>query len=709
MPFSVALLLSLAPAPPPAAVDHFEARVRPVLAEKCVRCHGPEKQSGGLRLDSQDALLKGGDSGPAAVAGKPAESLLVQAIRRADGVSAMPPDKPLDAATLLAFERWVADGLPWPAKAAAVTAARHWAFQPVRVVKPPAPGHPVDAFLAASGRKPAPPAAKLALLRRATFDLTGLPPTPEEADTFLKDEAPGAFARVVDRLLACPHYGEKWGRMWLDVARYADTAGETADYPVPDARRYRDYVIAAFNADTPYDRFVTEQLAGDILAARLPADAPPARYAELVAATGYLAVARRFGYDTEKDHFLTIEDTIDTVGKGLLGLTVGCARCHDHKYDAISANDYYALYGIFESTCYPQPGSEKDPKRKDLVALLPPKAADDLRSGVGGVVGFAATVSVDRIGPTAYAVAEGNPHDAQFHLRGDPDARGPAVPRRFLQALGGQPVPKDGGSGRLALAGWITDPKNPLTARVMVNRLWQGHFGTGLVATANDFGTRGTPPTHPELLDWLTGEFVRSGWSVKALHRTIMLSQAYQQAAGPDGFARRRLAAEEIRDSLLAVSGLLDRTPAGPHPFPAPKTWRFTQHAPFAAVYETDRRSVYLMTTRLKRHPFLALFDGPDPNSSTAGRQTTTVPTQALFFLNDPLVHRCADRLAAELVKLPDDAARVDQACRLLYGRPGRDRDREVAARFLGGRTDAAAWAGWVRVLFGTNELVYVD
>ncbi len=714
--------------------DHFESRVRPALIESCVRCHGPEKASGGLRLDSREAILRGGESGPAIVVGKPSESLLLKAIRREKDLAAMPPKEPLKADAVVAFERWVREGAVWPASAAPIRSARHWAFEPVRAVSPPdgIAATPIDAFILAKlrekGLTPVGPADKLTLIRRATFDLTGLPPTPAEIDAFLADSSPDAFAKIVDRLLSSPRYGEKWGRQWLDVVRYADTAGETADFPVPDAWRYRNYVIAALNADTPYDQFIREQLAGDILAARLPANAPPDRYAELITATGYLAVARRFGFDVQKDHFLTIEDTIDTVGKSLLGLTIGCARCHDHKYDPVSAADYYALYGIFESTRYPHPGCEKDKSPHDSIPLVPPAELAEKREAFRMLVGAAAGTRVDamlaRSVPHAYAVAEGSPHDAQLQKRGDPDSRGDAIPRRFLTVLGGQKLPPSSGSGRLALAGWLTDPKNPLTARVMVNRIWQGHFGTGLVATPNDFGTRGSPPTHPELLDWLSARFVASGWSVKTLHRQIMLSDAYQRSAAMNPvnlkadpgnadlwrFPRRRLTAEEIRDAMLAVSGDLDPTPGGPHPFPDPKGWGFTQHNPFAAVYDTNRRSVYLMTQRIKRHPFLALFDGPDTNASTAARQTTTVPTQALYFLNDPFVHARAESLAGRLLKLPDEAARVDFACRVLYGRPADDRDRAIARRFVADSPDSKpAWATWVRVLFAGNEFVYID
>ncbi len=696
---------------------HFESKIRPVLAQTCFRCHGGEKTAGGLRVDSRTALLKGGDSGPAIVPGMAERSLLLQAIRHEGDGPHMPPKKRLPPTVIADFASWIQTGARWPDKPVnfkfpSEASRRHWAFQPIKLPTVPegdAPS-PIDRFLAAKRRAqgilPVAPADQLTLLRRATFDLTGLPPTPEEMNAFRADREPGAFARVVDRLLASPHYGERWGRHWLDVVRYADTAGETADYPVPDAWRYRNYVLESFNRDKPYNQFLREQIAGDILASQFPANAPPSRRAELVTATGYISIARRFGFDVLKDQNLTIDDTLDTLGKSVLGLAIGCARCHDHKYDPITAADYYALYGIFDSTRYPFPGCEKEKRPRDLVALFPSIKSSD----------------------HAYAVAEGRPHNVRLHKRGDPDTPGAEVPRRFLQVLGGQIVPSGAGSGRLQLAGWLTDAKNPLTARVMVNRIWQGHFGVGLVKTPNDFGTRGEPPTHPELLDYLAARFIDSGWSVKAMHRLIMLSDAYQRGSGndtgnaqadPDNallwrFPRRRLSAEEIRDAMLAVSGDLDPSPGGPHPFPDVKTWGFTQHAPFAAVYDHKRRSVYLMTQRIKRHPFLALFDGADTSSSTGVRYTTTVPTQALFFLNDPFVHARSASLAVRLLKMPDDRARLDRAARLLYSRSPTSRESETAARFLAKyaaeKTNAAtAWAAWLRVMLCSNEFIYVD
>ncbi|MDR3638807.1 MAG: DUF1549 domain-containing protein, partial [Isosphaeraceae bacterium] len=356
----------------------FERKIRPVLSGTCFRCHGGERTGGKLRVDSAGALLKGGASGPAVVPGKPDESLLIQAIRNEDDAPHMPPGKPVASEVIRDFEVWVREGATWPAALSqGFTHRKHWAFEPPRSRLPAGSAeNPVDRFidaaLEAQKLRPTDPADKRTLLRRATFDLSGLPPTPEEVATFLADDSPEAFARVVDRLLASPHYGERWGRHWLDVVRYADTAGETADYPVPQAWRYRDYVIQAFNRDKPYDEFLREQIAGDILAAKLPEPISRERYAEYVIATGYLGIARRFGFDVTKDQYLTIEDTIDVLGKSILGLTIACARCHDHKYDPIGQADYYALYGIFDSTRFPFPGCEKDRAPRDLVPLSTP-------------------------------------------------------------------------------------------------------------------------------------------------------------------------------------------------------------------------------------------------------------------------------------------------------------------------------------------------
>ena len=664
-------------------------------------------------------------------------------------------------------------------------ASRHWSFQPPNqhpvpdVRRADWPKSSIDRFLLAkleqNGLTPAPPADKRTLIRRATFDLTGLPPTPEEVRAFVEDETSDAFAKVVERLLASPAYGERWGRHWLDVVRYADTAGDGADYPVREAYKYRNYVIDSFNSDKPYDQFLREQIAGDLLAA----DGPPEKYAERVIATGYLAVSKRFGYRADSTAFrhLDLADAVEVVGKSVLGLSVGCARCHDHKYDPVSAADYYALYGILDSSTFTFPGGEEQQRPAELVPLVPPaereeaekewraavaeldpkvKAAEAERARLKAQAGTAPDAQAaaekearnlkrqrDELAATppydvAYGVVEGTPADAKIQLRGEPNRRGPVVRRGFLKVLGGQILPANSkGSGRIELADWLADARNPLTARVMVNRIWQHHFGRGIVATPSDFGTRGSPPTHPELLDVLALRFIEKGWSVKALHREIMLSAAYAmsgddqpaaQQLDPENkllwkFSRRRLEAEAIRDAMLAVSGNLDRSPGGEHPFPPVSKWGFTIHNPFYAVYETNRRSVYLMVQRQKKHPFLSLFDGADPNVSTDERVMTVTPAQALYLMNDPFVHDQSAGLAKRLLaEGKDDAERVRLAHELTTGREPAAQDVERAEQFLKryreklppvGRPaeeqDASAWAAYARVLLTSNAFLYVD
>jgi Protein of unknown function (DUF1553)/Protein of unknown function (DUF1549)/Planctomycete cytochrome C len=714
--------------------DFFESKVRPILVHRCEKCHGSQKQEGGLRLDRKSGWLGGGDHGSAIVSGKPEESLLVKAVRYADDDLQMPPTGKLPEPEISALVEWVKRGAADSREGGPVRlggnslaeAKGWWSLQPVRrpSVLVPSSGRtqlasPIDAFLQArldaAGSAPLGRADKRTLIRRATYDLIGLPPTWEEVEGFLADDTPDAFARVLDRLLASPHYGEAWGRHWLDLARYADTAGENTDHPLPHAWRYRNWVIDSLGRDLPFDEFVREQIAGDILAR----EGPPENYASRLVATGFLAIARRFGHDIDKDMHLTHEDTIDTMSKVFLGLTVGCARCHAHKYDPISAEDYYALYGIFDSTRFSFPGCEPNQQPRDLMPL------ERSSTDVGR-----------RPMEMAYAVAEGTPRDARVHLRGDPEKPGAVVPRRWLEVLGGQRLPAgDAGSGRRQLAEWMTAPGNPLVARVMVNRIWQYHFGDGLVATPNDFGMRGQPPTHPELLDWLAAEFVESGWRIKPMHRLIMLSEAYQRAssAAPAGrqgsvhedhlygrFRRRRLGAEELRDSLLQVSGRLDCSPGGPHPFPPESSWHFTQHNPFSADYPTSRRGVYLMVRRNRRDPFLALFDGADPNATTPQRQETIVPTQALYVLNAPFFHEQSERIAEGLLAIADENRRVDAIFRLVLQRGPTTADRDRASRFLtvyaAELPDAApaersrlGWAALARVLLGSNEFLYLD
>jgi hypothetical protein len=769
--------LRVAAAPVPSIDDaetFFELKVRPVLIEHCFKCHGGAKTSHGLRVDSRDALLKGGKSGPAVIPGQPDKSLLIQAVRHATGDVKMPPGKRLPDAMVADLSAWVAKGAVWPQKAATpFHAERHWAFQPVRVVEAPADPTgwaetPIDRYISASRAvrhlSPVAPAKPRALIRRVKFDFTGLPPTPEETEAFAADPSPDAYARLVDRLLASPAYGERWGRHWLDVARYADTAGDNADYPVPEARLYRDYVIDAFNADKPYDQFVREQLAGDILAKDGPAD----KYAERITATGFLALSRRYATAPYELWHLTLEDTIDTTGKAFLGLTLRCARCHDHKFDPVTQQDYYALYGFFASTQFPWAGAEefasKGFDRQHFVPLLPPAQASvridgferrltDLKCALAASEEefdaarskrLASEIRVlQRPGlppdlPGAYAVQDGAATDVPVQLRGEPDATGPIVRRDAPKFLRAAPLTlPSGGSGRLALANWIASPDNPLTARVMANRVWQFHFGKGLVATPSNFGLRGEPPTHLELLDWLADRLVHSGWSIKTLHREIVLSKTYRLACCSDQHDatvdpanrwywrhdRQRLDAEEMRDTLMSVAGTLDRNRAGPHPFPPPDKWNWTQHNAFKEVYPSSHRSVYLMTQRLQRHPFLGLFDSPDTNTSTDQRTSSTVPPQALFLMNNPFVVDQADAFARRLLtEAPDTDPCIDLAIRLAWGRPPTTTERERSERFFAACRTRLTQAGvaaelrefqvrssFARVLFCSNEFAYVD
>jgi len=804
----------------------FEAKVRPVLVEYCYECHSAaaKKVKGGLVVDTRAGLLAGGDSGPAIVPGDAGKSLLIQAVRHADADLKMPKQKLLDH-QIADLRTWVEMGAPDPRSGEPPPSRRaafdwekerqHWAYQPVREPALPAvkettwPRNEIDHFIRAkleeNRLEPVADADPRVLIRRVTFDLLGLPPTPEEVEAFVREsqEAPESrspYEQLIRRLLASPHYGERWGRHWMDLVRYADTAGDNSDYPIPQAYLYRNYIIDAFNADKPFDQFIREQIAGDLLPA-----SDQAERNEHIIATGYVAMSRRFGsvVDRYPTH-LTIEDTIDNLGRTFLGLTVSCARCHDHKFDAITQRDYYALYGMFASTRYAFPGIELLKVQKDFVPLLakaelhetlapflekaaelqkahdelaarrkemearkseleklvaaapaeekPKRAAEiaefhqQIEKVRGNIRTAAAAIEKhEKQRPRvhdAYAVQDGAPADAALHLKGEPDRVGEKVPRRWLELFGASPVPAEvasRSSGRLQLAEWIADARNPLTARVIVNRVWQQHFGSGLVPTPSDFGVRGQLPTHPELLDWLASRFIADGWSIKKLHERILSSGTYQLAssagsavqlsADPDNhlhwrFNRRRLDAETLRDTTLAVSGALDPTPLRePHPFPPPQKWDYTQHHPFRASYPSTRRSVYLMVARLTASPFFQTFDGPDPNASTARRDSSVTTVQALYFMNDQFVYEQADRFAARVMKeAPDEQARVDRAFALALHRPPSAEERaQLDTYFTAARNrlmpvnndpqkhQRAAWASLARALFRTNEFLYVD
>jgi mono/diheme cytochrome c family protein len=913
-----------APAIAPEAADFFESRIRPLLFDRCVSCHGPDKQASGLRLDSREAMLEGGLEGPGVVPGDPDASLVVQAVRHVGNYKMPPKGGKLADQAQSDVASWVKMGAPWPVASAANSdsgkdpRASHWSFLPV--TDPPLPAvkrtdlvsNPVDTFLQAKleakGIEPAPEVDRRTLIRRATFDLHGLPPAPDEIDAFVADVSPDAYEKLINRLLASPRYGERWGRHWLDVARYADTKGyvfvEDRNYPF--AYTYRDYVIKAFNEDLPYDRFLTEQLAADLM----PKDGDTSR----LAAMGFLTVGRRFLNNNED----IIDDRIDAVTRGMLGLTVACARCHDHKYDPIPTADYYSLFGVFASSEEPKDLPEirtqangpqiddyraqhaklqgaKDafaaelrgkvegdlrrnlaaywsaaralefhrdhpqldaegrrrnlsPSRLKLAAarwseilkqtkdakdsplapwhalaalppaefaarapglldelartnplarvvrgISPPKSLDEAgdRLGLAMVAalhggpdaGFAAAVAesfnlpapapsidaeweplrrflVGETGPIvvppgdeirgidraerqdlkqkqqAIAALDAShpgvpakamvmvdrpaPVQPRVLLRGNVGRPGKEVPRQFLQVLSGEDrKPFGKGSGRLELARAITSPQNPLTSRVMVNRIWMHHFGAGLVTTPSDFGLRSDAPSNPELLDWLASRFVQGGWSVKNLHRIILTSAAYRRSSeGNDAMTaadplnlllarqnRRRLDFEGLRDSLLAVAGRLDPGVGG-------------RSFPLTTEPFVTRRTVYGFIDRQNLDGVFRTFDFASPDATSPRRFITVVPQQALFLMNSPFVSEQARHLAARLdaEHLADPGARIDRLYRLGLGRLPESDERELALKFVGHRSDKApaagglsGWEAYAQALLLTNEFSYVD
>ncbi|MBC20350.1 MAG: hypothetical protein CMJ74_08840 [Planctomycetaceae bacterium] len=777
---------------------HFERHVRPVLLKHCSACHGEEIQEGELRVDSREALLRGGARGPAIRPGDSAESLLMSVVRHTISDLAMPPEaEPLASPEIEQLAIWIDRGAAWPAAVPlgetppsgkiSELKKSHWAFAPVTTNQRAAEDHAsaVDAIdrriesrLAAASLTPNGPAPREQLIRRATFDLTGLPPSPEAIDAFVSDSALDAYPRLIESLLASPAYGERWGRHWLDLVRYADTAGDASDYPVPEAFQYRNYVIDCFNQDLPYDQFIREQLAGDLMAS----ESDDERWRKIIA-TGYLAIARRIGVSPHAKKHVMLEDVIDNMGKTFLGLSLGCARCHDHKFDPVPTSDYYALYGIFDSSVFPHAGAEHKQRREDFVYRLPPEALDELlrphREKLDPVLSeinkrrdrrkvireqpehkeefkrlnreiqklWGSYAKIARDFPDvemAYAVSEGTPRDAQVQRQGDPGIKRETVPRGFLQVLGGYTLPEGHSqSGRLELASWVSDRENPLTARVMVNRIWHHHFGRGLVPSTSDFGLRGDRPTHPELLDDLASYFVHHGWSVKAMHRLIMQTKAYcrssesmaaNELSDPDNFLlhrsnRRRLTAEEFRDAVLVVSGQLDFEPGGPHPFPHKRTFHYRQHEPFQETYTTNKRSVYLLQSRLRKIPFIDLFDGPDGNLPFPERRATTTPLQSLYLMNAPFMHQQSQLVADRIMRETENAqAGIDWAYRMLFGRHAEEEEIQAGADFFqqaiesiatsrqskdqsGGdmETERDAWAACVRSMFASNSFLYID
>ncbi len=726
----------------------FKDSIAPLLTTHCISCHGPEKQESGLRLDTLNGISQGGKAGPTVVPGKPDESLLITAIRRTDESLQMPPEEKLPDIAVKALIDWVEAGAIHPdgdiviqseAPPFDVEQARQfWAFQPVGRPEIPTISHaehaasPIDAFVLARleerGLTPNPQATKATLIRRATFDLTGLPPATGEIAAFLADDSPEAFAKVVDRLLATPQYGEHWGRHWLDVVRYADSNGLDENIAHGNAWRFRNYVIESFNADKPYDQFLREQIAGDLLTDDQTDEAT--RF-ERLTATGFLSLGPKVlaEGDETKMQMDIVDEQIDTIGRAMLGLTIGCARCHNHKFDPISQADYYALAGIFQSTKTMESLKRIAKWNENPIATAADKAAveahqakiDGKKTEIADVLSAAATASgnanpgqipEDKLPeearthlaarreelrqleqtmpelPTAMGVVDGDVINARILMRGSHLSPGRTVGRSVPVVL----TPATGfaaslhGSGRLEMAQWMTSSDNPLTARVMVNRIWRWHFGKGLVGTTDNFGKLGERPGNQPLLDWLTAEFMQRGWSLKSLHRAILLSSTWKlnsdnnSAAAeidPDNllhwrWSTRRLEAESVRDAVLAVSGLLDRSPGQSMLHVKNREFLFDHTSKDGTSYKSMRRSVYLPVIRNNLYDAMSLFDCTDGTVPNGDRAASTVASQALFLMNSDLVIQAAETLAVDLLtEHPvDEYARVVAVFLRAVGRP---------------------------------------
>ena len=733
----------------PAGVDFFEKRIRPVLIDKCYSCHSEEsgKRKGGLLLDSRDGLLQGGDHGPILTPGDPKASPVLAALRWADKDLRMPPKDQLPADVVADFAEWIRRGAPDPREGPApvvrrapdvATGRSFWSFQPPKAPAIPTVRHTdwprsdVDRFILATlesrGITPVGDADPRTLLRRVSFDLTGLPPEPDLVEKYAANPSPEAFAHIVDDLLASPRFGERWGRHWLDVARYAESTGKERNNAFPEAWRFRDWVIDAVNADLPYDEFIRRQIAGDLL----PASSTEHRDQNIIA-TGFLAVGPKGLNERRREQFLMdlVDEQIDVTTRAVLGVSVACARCHDHKFDPISQRDYYALAGIFRSTqtLYGTVTNQGNRQPSSLLALgkLPDAPAAAVTASPEPdrprPAGKAARQAARRAAannrprpepeaplppmppggtPRAMGVREGRPMQCALLVRGEITQKGPVVPRGFVEVLNTTAPPSipTRESGRLQLADWLTRPGNPLTARVAINRAWLHLFGRGLVRTADDFGALGEKPTHPELLDHLALQFQSSGWSLKHLLREIVLSRTYQlastaspQAANldPDNTllwrsTPRRLEAEAIRDAMLAVGGILDTEPPRSSPVaalgdaPLRRGADSLRDASFAR-----KRSVYLPVIRGFVPESMELFDFAEPSLVVADRDTTNVPSQALYLMNNEDILRIsgafARRLLADAGLSPRE--RIDRAYRLAFGRPATPRELSRAAEFL--------------------------
>jgi len=806
----------------PRGEAYFQAEVLPILKDKCLKCHGGEdKIRGGLRLLNRETVLKGGESGPAAVPGKPGDSLLVEAINY--GRYEMPPGGKLPQEQIDILTRWIKDGAVWPDRLAIVVehhkdagppqvneeTKQHWAYRPVRRQQVPKVRrmdwvrNPIDAYILArleeQGLTPMPAATKVTLLRRAYFDLTGLPPSPEEVDAFLRDNSSRAFEKVVDRLLDSPHYGEKWGRHWLDLVRYAETNSYERDAAKPHVWRYRDYVICSFNEDKPYDQFMREQIAGDELDYITP---------HSIIATGYyrLGIFQDDPVDPVQELYEDLNDITRTTGEAFLGMTVGCARCHDHKIDPFPQADYYRLLAFFrnirrygalkhdsvldasvreidapaESTEHAIEIAKHKKKTEDVQRGLT-QLEDLVRSKFADVEKEDFQYEMNRVAIMKRYVKNGIDNNQldeyenltrfRDELRKNPPRgkimalcvkeNGSDVPDTYVLVRGNAHVPGDkvlagfpsvlsppdpqvkppstgASSGRrLALANWLCSPDNPLTARVMVNRLWQYHFGRGIVRSPNNFGFHGDAPTHPRLLDWLASEFVAGNWKLKRMHRLMMTSSTYQMSSRSNAaalaedpqnnlfwrFDMRRLTAEEIRDSMLAVSGSLNREAYGQSVYPhIPAEVKAGQSRPGSGWGESppqqqNRRSIYIHVKRSLVVPIIAAFDGPDVDATCPVRFVTTQPTQSLGLLNGDFTHSQAQAFANYLRSHAGDdrPAQVEMALsRAVQRNPtGDEIDRGIKLiekLQLTNKVDAQrALEYFCLVVLNLNEFMYLD
>ena len=768
---------SAATAQAPVPVDHatkmaasqqlFKDSVREVLVKNCLECHGGSKTKSGLNIALRESLLKGGDRGDTAIPGKAKESKLIDFVTRTDELH-MPPKGQLSKEAIAALTKWIDLGAAYdkPLVDSPVSVVKkpmvvtdkdkqYWAYRALQKVEPPAvkaidwSRNPIDRFILAKLESakivPAADADKRTLLRRVTFDVTGLPPTVEEVEAFVADGSSNAYERIVDRLLAAPAYGERWGRHWLDPARYAESHGFEHDYFRPNAYHYRDFVIKALNADMPYDQFAKWQIAGDELAPNDPL---------ALAATGFLGAGvfptQITNSEAERIRYDAMDDMLATTGHAMLALTVGCARCHDHKFDPIPTKDYYRLLSAFTTTVRAEVeydfgtpdqkaiqaafDAKLKPLQDELKKFKPADAAHkELQTKIAELektrpksTKTIIQATTEGKKPMRHHTADGaipDFYNSTYLLkRGDADQKDGEVSLGFLQVLSRKPeanwiAPKPSTATtslrRTGLANWMTDTTDgagALAARVMVNRLWHHHFGRGIVSTLNDFGYQSEAPTHPELLEWLANDLVAGGWKLKRVHKLMVMSRTYRQSGIPSREAansdpenklwghrpKRRLEAEAIRDNWLAVSGQLD---------PA-------MYGPGLAEESMKRRSIYFRIQRSQLIPSLQVFDWPDTLTSASARSTTTVSPQALLFLNNPNVRAAANAFAAKLKPHADKglSAVVDAAYRAAFGRPPTKDEMDAGAEYLTkrGKLDKALQE-YALVLFSLNEFIYVD